>query len=115
MRWLIAGVVFALSVLTAMADGLPSVVQRAISEQRRDCKTVAFEKGFVTRKDINGDGRPDFILDYGAFTCDGDRRSLCGSLGCSTQVFASLSDGTYLKVVDETVRKLTFREVQGWL
>jgi hypothetical protein len=113
MRWLIAGVVFALSVLTAMADGLPSVVQRAISEQRRDCKTVAFEKGFVTRKDINGDGRPDFILDYGAFTCDGDRRSLCGSLGCSTQVFASLSDGTYLKVVDETVRKLTFREVQG--
>jgi hypothetical protein len=113
MRWLIAGVALALSVLTAVADTLPSVVERAIAEQRRDCKTVAFDKRFVTRKDVNGDGRPDFILDYGSFTCDGDPRSLCGSLGCSTQVFASLPDGTHAKIVDDTVRRIVFRQVQG--
>ena len=38
--------------------------ERAIAENRRGCKTVAIEKGFITRKDINGDGRPDFMVDY---------------------------------------------------
>ena len=113
MRWFISGVALLLSFMTVTADVLPSAVQRAIAEQKRDCKTVAFDKGFVTRKDINGDGRPDFILDYSSFTCDGDRRALCGSLGCLNQVFASLPDGTYAKVVDEIVRRLTFRQVQG--
>ena len=48
-------------------------VQKAIAENRRVCKTVAIEKGFITRKDINGDGRPDFVLDYESFICDGNR------------------------------------------
>jgi hypothetical protein len=96
MRWFISAFAFAFSSMMAIADGLPPSVQRAVAEQRRDCKTFAFDKGFVTRKDI-----------------DGDRWALCGSLGCLTQVFASLPDGTYAKVVDETVRRLTFRQVQG--
>jgi hypothetical protein len=36
-----------------------------------------------------------------------------GRNGRLTQVFASFPDGTYAKVVDETVRRLTFRQVQG--
>jgi hypothetical protein len=106
-------VAFALSIVTAIADDLPPAVQKAIAETRRDCKTIAMEKGFVTRKDINGDGRPDFVLGYGSFTCDGDRRAFCGSLGCLTQVFASLPNGAYVKVVDVNLRTIAFREVQG--
>jgi hypothetical protein len=81
------------SIAAAMAEDLPSPVQKAIAENRSGCKTVAIEKGFITRKDINGDGRPDFVLNYESFICDGDRRAFCGSLGCTTQVFASLPNG----------------------
>ena len=76
--WLLI-VAFAFSIGAAMAEDLPPAVQKAIAENKRGCKTVAIEKGFITRKDINGDGRPDFVLDYESFTCDGDRRWFCGS------------------------------------
>ena len=96
-----------------MAEDLPALVQKAIAENKRDCKTVALEKGFITRKDINGDGRPDFVLDYEFFICDGNRRGFCGSIGCTTQVFASLPNGAYAKVLDGIFKRIDFREVQG--
>jgi hypothetical protein len=113
MRPWLSIVAFAFSIGAAMAEDLPPVVQKAIAENKRGCKTVAIEKGFLTRKDINGDGRPDFVLDYESFTCDGDRRWFCGSAGCTTQVFASLPNGTYAKVFDDNVRRIDFRDVQG--
>ncbi len=113
MRFFLSIVAFAFAIGGATAEDLPPAVQKAIAENKRGCKTVAIEKGFITRKDINGDGRPDFVLDYEAFTCDGDRRAFCGSLGCETQVFASLPNGAYAKVVDDNVKRIEFREVQG--
>ena len=110
--WLLI-VSFAFSIGAAMAEDLPAPVQKAIAENKRVCKTVAIEKGFITRKDINGDGRPDFILDYSSFFCDGHQRPLCGSIGCTIQIFASLPNGTYAKVLDDNVRRIDFREVQG--
>jgi hypothetical protein len=106
-------VTFAFSIGAAVAEDLPAPVQKAIAENKRSCKTVAIEKGFLTRKDINGDGRPDFVLDYESFICDGNPRAFCGSIGCLTQVFASLPNGAYAKVFDDNVRRIDFREVQG--
>ena len=99
---------FAFSIAAAMAEDLPPVVQKAIAENKSNCKTVALEKGFITRKDINGDGRPDFVLDYESFTCDGNRRWFCGSAGCTTQVFASFPNGAYAKVLDEDFQEHRF-------
>jgi hypothetical protein len=106
-------IAFAFSIGAGMAEDLPAPVQKAIAEAKRDCKTVAIEKGFITRKDINGDGRPDFVLDYESFICDGDRRAFCGSLGCTTQVFASLPNGASTKVIDGNFKRIDFRDVQG--
>jgi hypothetical protein len=113
MRPCLSIVAFAFSIGAAMAEDLPAAVQKAIAENRRGCKTVAIEKGFTTRKDINGDGRPDFVLDYESFVCDGDRRAFCGSLGCTTQVFASLPNGAYTEVLDGNFKSIDFRDVQG--
>lgn len=68
-----------------------------------DCDThdAKFEKGFMTRKDINGDGREDYTLDYGQFVCGGMHGMFCGSGGCTTTVFASSGSG-YVKVLNET-------------
>ena len=110
--WLLI-VAFAFSIGAAMAEDLPPAIQKAIAENKRDCKKVALGKGFITRKDINGDGRPDFVLDYESFICDGNPRAFCGSIGCLTQVFASLPNGAYAKVFDDNVRRIDFREAQG--
>src|SRR5271165_3162073 len=113
MRPCLSIVAFCFSVGAAMAEDLPAPVQKAIAENKSSCKTVAIEKGFVTRKDINGDGRPDFILDYSYFFCDGHQRPICGSIGCTIQVFASLPNGSYAKVLDDNVKRIDFREVRG--
>jgi hypothetical protein len=99
---------------------LPSIVRDTIAASRKDCTesaslrgvNVVLEAGFVITKDINGDGRKDYILDYGKFQCE-ERRIFCGSAGCLTQVFASQPDSTYAKVLDENVRGVRFTRVKG--
>lgn len=107
-------VALAASIVTASAANLPPIVRSAIAENSESCKKTVVEPGFLTQKDINGDGRPDYILDYSFLRCDDRERGLCGSLGCTTKVFASLPNGAYTKVVDEILRGgISFRKVQG--
>ena len=103
-----------LSTAAKSQEPLPPEIRAAMSEARKDCSaSLKFKKGFLTRRDVNGDGVTDFILDYGAAEC-GDRLSFyCGSGGCTTQVFASLPDGGYAKVLDDTVRGVRFDRVRG--
>ena len=105
----------ALAAPPARAQGLPPVAQAALAEQKAVCapETVSLDKGFETRRDINGDGVPDIILDYGAFRCGDSVSFFCGTAGCTQQVFASLPGGGYAKVLDDNVRELTFRTIKG--
>jgi hypothetical protein len=92
---------------------LPKEVEAAIDEAKKDCgATVRLRPGFMASKDVNGDGKPDTILDYGKFECGGSITFYCGSAGCLTQVFASLPDGTYVKAWDENVRAMRFATVK---
>jgi hypothetical protein len=102
--------------IPARAQGaLPQAVQEATDEARKECLPDKFEMlaGFQDVRDVNGDGRSDYILDYGKATCAGSAGFYCGSAGCVTQVFASLGDGSYVKVLDENVRRLRFARVKG--
>lgn len=93
---------------------LPKDVQAAIEESRKDCGApVRLRAKFVTSRDVNGDGKPDYILDYDKFECSGTPTAFCGSAGCLTQVFASLPDGSYVKAWDENVRAIRFAKVRG--
>ncbi|MDR7038902.1 hypothetical protein J2X36_003674 [Methylobacterium sp. BE186] len=96
------------------AGDLPAPVEAAIREQRQACapEKAEIRPGFIARKDVNGDGIEDVILDYGAFACGGDATYFCGSAGCTMQVFASTKGG-YAKVLDENVRRLDFKHVKG--
>src|SRR5262245_9518466 len=106
---------FATSVTPSKAaKPLPPEVQSEINEGIKGCdEKVKFKKGFVTRRDINGDGIEDFILDYGYFVCGESSTWACGSGGCETQVFASLSDGKFAKVFDDVVQTIKFKRVRG--
>ena len=109
--------VFSLLSVTSQARtrDLPRQVQAEINTTVQDCKPRerVFGRGFVSRKDVNGDGIPDFILDYGAYKCGDQVAQFCGSAGCTTTVFASTGRGGYVKVLDENVRNLQFRTVNG--
>ena len=92
---------------------MPPEVQSEINEDIKDCdEKVKFEKGFLLRRDINGDGIEDFILNYGHFVCGQKSTNYCGSAGgCLTQVFASLPDGKFVKCLDENVQGIKFTAV----
>lgn len=98
---------------SAQAQSLPPIVQQAIAQARQECASnVQLLPGFISEKDINGDGRNDYILEYEKFHCGGGP-TFCGSGGCTTQVFASRPDGTYVKALDDNVRGLRFTRVNG--
>jgi hypothetical protein len=93
---------------------LPAEVQSEIDEAIKSCnEKVKFEKGFMTRRDINSDGIEDFILDYSHLLCGEMSGYYCGSAGCLTQVFVSLSAGKFAKVLDENVRGIKFTTLHG--
>lgn len=96
------------------AGPLPPIVEAHMRNDAKECPShdARFEKGFVTRMDVNGDGQEDYILDYGKFLCGGSYSTFCGSAGCSTTVFASTANG-YNKVFDDNVRGIQFKMVRG--
>jgi hypothetical protein len=96
------------------AKPLPHEVQSEINMAMKDCdEKVKFEKGVLTRRDVNGDGIEDFILDYGHFICRQNATQFCGSAGCVTVIFASLPEGKFVKVFNDNVRGIKFTAVHG--
>jgi hypothetical protein len=97
------------------SPSLPAPVQAAVRESREACAPdkATLGKGFVQRRDVNGDGVEDYVLDYAAFDCGGSSTYFCGSSGCLTQVFASLKGGRYAKVLDENVQDIQFKQIKG--
>lgn len=98
---------------TRAAPPLPSIVEARVKQDVKDCDThdAKFEKGFITRRDINGDGKEDYILDYGRFSCGGSH-NFCGSGGCATVIYASRGSG-YAMVMDDLVRGIQFKTIGG--
>jgi len=89
---------------------LPEEIRQAIKETTQSCPSkITFAKGFIERVNVLGNGKIDFLLNYFAVECGYDSpHFFCGSGGCTTQVFVHLDDGSYLKVLDDTVRNVTF-------
>jgi hypothetical protein len=116
---LTAALLFLVSTESGLAEALsneaiPEIVQRAIQANRKECSQPSvLRRGFRTEKDVNGDGRKDYILDYGRFQCGDSLTYFCGTGGCLTQVFVSFKDGTYARALNENVRGLRFARVKG--
>ncbi len=96
-------------------QGLPPKVRAAVEERRKDCNGEKFTpgRGFITRRDINGDGVDDFILDYEHAACGDSSSWFCGTGGCVIQVLASLPDGGYAKVMDQNAYSVRFGRLKG--
>ncbi|WNJ88797.1 hypothetical protein [Bosea sp. 685] len=110
MKWLVTPTTMAVITMATIAHAVaqtPAVVTRVQEEIRQECsKPVIFKPGFLRTAEFNGDGKPDYVLDFGAVDCPGTLSSECGSGGCTVMIF--LSEGTgYRRVFADTVRDLS--------
>ncbi|MET7247869.1 hypothetical protein ABZT49_31410 [Methylobacterium sp. EM32] len=97
------------------AQELPRALRDEIDRDVRDCTPGkdAPRRRFISRQDVNRDGVPDFILDYGGFQCGSLASHYCGPAGCATVVYASKKRNGYVKVFSETVRDRHATTVNG--
>jgi hypothetical protein len=110
---LLAAAITALSSGAHALDGLPQLVNKSIQESRGTCQNFTTHTGFIVRRDINGDGLDDFVLDYGKTACDQSSSWFCGTGGCLIQVFASLGTNKYVKVLDQNAYEVRFERRAG--
>lgn len=109
-RSLALGLFFAAQVgAGALAQqAVPAEIARVRAEIRDICGGRAtFRPGFQRTVDFNGDGRPDYLLDYSQSECVGgmSTNAFCGSAGCTLDILIS-SGGGYRQVYGSNV--------QGW-
>lgn len=93
---------------------LPAMVKDAMAKNLKECEAgekPLYKPGFLTIRDINGDGKPDYILNYEHFQC-GERVSVfCGTGGCQTEIFASEEDKGLVHVWDKLAQKVEFKTI----
>ncbi|MEO0634366.1 MAG: hypothetical protein AAFY52_09625 [Pseudomonadota bacterium] len=85
----------------AMPPGQTVTIPRQIADAvARGCNApVPLPAGAVQAGDLDRDGTPDFVLDWGRITCPGSLpRPFCGAANCSHNVF--LSSRNYVAPLD---------------
>ena len=97
------------------AGKYPAGVQKALGYASEECKAnnggeAIFAAGTVTTLDLTGDGRDDYIIQFGDTKCAaGSRAVFCGSGGCLINIMVTLSSGQVRKVFDGYVRSYDIR------
>jgi hypothetical protein len=112
------GVAFAEDAATSPpfdAAKFPAEVRKALRYANDECKAndggdVTFAPGTVTTLDLTGDGRDDYIIQFGDTKCSaGTRAVFCGSGGCLMNILVTLPNGRIRKVFDGYVRSYDIR------
>jgi hypothetical protein len=90
----------ALAVLVALpaaADEPPPALIEATEEAFAQCRELggvpAILSDYQTVRDLNGDGRDDFLTDLAHLQCAGAWTAFCGSAGCPVTAWLSGPDG----------------------
>jgi hypothetical protein len=96
--------------------GYPAEVQKALRYANDECASqgggeVTFAPGTVRTIDLNGDGRDDYIVNFGETKCTGLRTFavFCGTGGCLMDILVTLPNGTVRAIFDGYVRSYEIR------
>lgn len=77
----------------------PEAIIPALDEVAEVCslasRDAAFNPEALSTKDINGDGMPDYLLDFGQLNCGSGLNLFCGVRLCTFAVFIS-QNGSYI-------------------
>lgn len=68
-----------------------------LAEITQECRTlggtVAEGEGFVMPQDLNADGQPDLVINWGGIRCSAAASLYCGSAGCFTSIWLAQDAG----------------------
>ena len=110
---LLAGLCFA---APASAQSAEAAIAKVRSDLAKECDgKIRFKPGFQKEADVNGDGRPDYFLDYGEADCVGGSsvgNAFCGSAGCVLDILVS-GPGGYRNGWGDNVRGWSIDQVGG--
>jgi hypothetical protein len=92
----------------SLAADYPDVVKAAIEDARKQCVEVEGKPGagdaMVSVADLDGNGREDWVLDFGKLECDGAATLFCGTGGCTLQIYLWQGGSEWKLAFDDNVR-----------
>jgi hypothetical protein len=100
----------------ARATEPPDNISEALAEAERACKEVhgtPNSDAVLKVQDLNGDGGEDWIADYGKLKCEGGTNPLCGSGGCTLQIYFWDGEAAWDVMFEDLVTSYTFGDSGG--
>jgi hypothetical protein len=104
------------AVAPARAAEPPDNVAEAIADAERACKDTngtPNADAVLTVEDLNGDGGEDWLADYAKLKCDGGINPLCGSAGCTLQLYFWDGEAAWDVVFEDLVQSYKFGNSGG--
>jgi hypothetical protein len=104
------------AVAPARAAEPPDNVAEAIAEAERACKDTngtPNADAVLTVEDLNGDGGEDWLADYAKLKCEGGINPLCGSAGCTLQIYFWDGGAAWDVVFEDLVQSYKFGKSGG--
>ncbi len=99
--------VLASTLAASPRDDVPAVIRDAVSMELNDGEiTTAIPPRMIRRVDVNGDGRPDWHVDFEV----AGEVTWCGTGGCRHQLYVATASGAPLLAFDEIARSLAVRD-----
>lgn len=86
-----------LTATVASGQDLPAPIQELTDGNMAACReaggTPRLTPDHARSADLNGDGRPDYLIDLAGLDCENAWSYFCGSAGCPVSVWVSEDDG----------------------
>ena len=105
-----------LALMPAQAAEPPDNVAEAIAEAERACKDMdgtPNTDAVLKVEDLNGDGGEDWLADYAKLKCEGGINPLCGSAGCTLQIYFWDGETSWDVVFEDLVQSYKFGKSGG--
>src|SRR6266545_1944800 len=90
---------------TSFAVEYPDIVNTAIEDARKQCVEAEGKPGpgeaMAAATDLDGNGREDWVLDFGKLECAGAGTLFCGTGGCLLQIYVWRRQSEWKLVFDQ--------------
>ena len=112
----LAALVWLAGASLASAAMPPDNVIAAVAEAAQFCKDmdgIPNTEAVLSVDDLNGDGGEDWTADYAKMKCEGGLNPLCGSGGCTLQIYFWDGETAWDLVFEDLVRSYKFSKSGG--
>jgi hypothetical protein len=109
-------IVLSVAAVPARAAEPPDNVAEAIAEAARACQDMQGTPNtdaVLKVEDLNGDGGEDWIADYAKMTCEGGINPVCGTAGCTLQIYFWDGGAAWDVVFEDLVQSYKFGKSGG--